>query len=156
MGCLSDEFFSATVFVDSLCDRSLQRLKTLFTLWQLQHHSLFIGSFSIYRGSGNTTQFSYNTFPYTVAAATPLNFHTTLFHIPWQRQHNSIFIQYLFSRYCGSGKTTQFSYTHFPYAVATTLTSHTFVFDICSGSGNNINCLYICFPYYMLWQRQKF
>ena len=131
MGCLSAEFFSATVSVDSLCDRSLQRLKTLFTLRQLQHHSLFIGSFSIYIprqwqhhsifiqhfsiycGSSNITQFSYNTFPYTVAAATQLNFHTILvFQILWQWQNHSIFI-HSFSICCGSGNNTNFPYICF-------------------------------------------
>ena len=54
--------------------------------WQWQHHSIFIQHFSIYRGSGNTTQFSYNTcFPDTVAVAKPLNFHTLIFHMLWQQ-----------------------------------------------------------------------
>ena len=139
--------------MDSLCNRSLQRLKILFTLWQLQHHSLFIGSFSIYRGSGNTTQFSHSTFPYTVAVATTLTVYTFVFHIIcWGSDKNSNFsYKCLFSICCGNSNNTNFLYTCFPYYMLWQQQHHSlFVqcsFSICCGSNNTTHFLYACFPY---------
>ena len=131
-------------------------------------------------GSNNTTHFSYSAcFPYAVAATTPLIFHTMLaFHMLWQQQHHSLFVQCLFSIWCGSNNTTHFSYSAcFPYAVAaiTPLTFHTILvfhtlwpqqyhlifiqrlFSICCGNGNKANFSYkfTTLIFHMLWQWQQ-